>query len=367
VNLISTSASASAKVAPAPFIPESSMHLIRATNVNDALAQGLHYILRDGVKEGTRNGPVLVAPGPVITTYRDPQNRVLFSPLRDANPFFHLLGESLWMLSGRNDIEYPSRFVKSYVNFSDDGETAHGAYGFRWLEWFGFDQLAVIVEELKANPLSRRAVLSMWDPMSDLVQNPAYAGGPNGRDVPCNTQAYFDVRGGRLNMTVCCRSNDIYWGAYGANAVHFSILQEYMAARIGCGVGEYRQFSNNYHLYTELYGPGVDFKKIEREAAEGTLLYSKGLKTHPLVSTPIELWHEDLSDFMCIHPEDDHKFHDPFFNDVAMPMFVAWDCWKKKNIYGAQHAIQHYCKAPDWAKACYEWLERRRVKLEGSK
>ena len=45
------------------------------------------------------------------------------------------------------------------------------------------------------------------------------------------------IKNGRLQMTVHCRSNDIIWGTYGANAVHFSILQEYVAARIGVDLG----------------------------------------------------------------------------------------------------------------------------------
>lgn len=34
----------------------------------------------------------------------------------------------------------------------------------RWRKFFGYDQLDWIVEELTANPDTRRCVLSMWDP-----------------------------------------------------------------------------------------------------------------------------------------------------------------------------------------------------------
>jgi hypothetical protein len=34
-------------------------------------------------------------------------------------------------------------------------------------------------------------------------------------------------------MTVTNRSNDLCWGMLGANYVHFTILQEYLAARLG--------------------------------------------------------------------------------------------------------------------------------------
>jgi hypothetical protein len=46
---------------------------------------------------------VLVSQTPVVTCYSAPTQRVLFSPMRDANPFFHLM-EALWMLAGRDDV-----------------------------------------------------------------------------------------------------------------------------------------------------------------------------------------------------------------------------------------------------------------------
>src|ERR1039457_2230941 len=104
------------------------MHVIQARNVNDALASGLEYLADKGVEEQSRNGPVIVAPGPVTTVYERPLERVLFSPLRDANPFFATM-ESLWMLAGHNDVVFPAYFAKNMMNYSDGGVTLHGAYG----------------------------------------------------------------------------------------------------------------------------------------------------------------------------------------------------------------------------------------------
>ena len=50
-------------------------------------------------------------------------------------------------------------------------------------------------------------------------------------------------------MSIVNRSNDMIWGAYGANAVHMSMLLEYMAAMTGFQVGIYYQISNNLHAY----------------------------------------------------------------------------------------------------------------------
>ena len=50
-------------------------------------------------------------------------------------------------------------------------------------------------------------------------------------------------------MTVCNRSNDMIWGAYGANAVHMSILMEYVAVAVNAPMGSYYQISDSFHIY----------------------------------------------------------------------------------------------------------------------
>jgi hypothetical protein len=330
---------------------------ITARNVNDALAGALHYLRAAGVREDSRNGPVLVAPEPVLTVYTHPRERVLFSPLRDANPFFHLM-EALWMLVGRNDVEWPAYFASRMTEFSDDGKTFWGAYGYRWRRWFGCDQLELVVQELKKNPESRRAVLAMWDPYnhedacSDLHK--VIAGG---KDVPCNTHAYFDARGGKLNMTVLCRSNDLWWGCYGANAVHFSVLQEYLAAWVGVPVGLYRQFSNNWHLYTNVVKEKDLFALATDAEASDAYIY-EDIRPMPLVES-IEAWDQDLKSFME-QPMRDYQYHEEFFNGVAAPMFAAWHLRKTRQGTGLDMAKD--IAAPDWRKACVDWIERREAK-----
>lgn len=352
------------------------MYHIQARNVNQALKQGLLHLFHDGIEEPSRNGPVLVAPGPVTTTYERPTERVLFSPQRNANPFFHMM-EALWMLAGRNDLAWPVQFNKNFSGYSDDGETCWGAYGWRWQSFFGYDQLPEIVEELQRNPDSRRCVLSMWNaapsPGSlDVVRDTQWPSASDlhraragGKDVPCNTHAYFDRRGpgGALNMTVCNRSNDIIWGAYGANAVHFSVLQEFLAAAIGCPVGVYRQMSNNFHMYTELY-PQIVTKGTMRELGGDAVFsdhYNHGeeLTPMPLVNCgDITAWLVDLEDFMA-DPLGDVVYLDAFFDKVAAPMYIAWHEYKATNFHTALTAANHIA-APDWRLACVQWLERRK-------
>lgn len=340
------------------------MKVINALNVNEAAAQGISYLLAEGIEEESRNGKVLVAPGPVCTVYHNPTQRVLFSPTRNANPFFHLM-EALWMISGSNDLEYPMWFNRRFQEYSDDGKTVWGAYGWRWRRFFGYDQLTEIVSELKRNPTSRRCVLSMWNAAEEVGAYPNAFNTDNdleiamrgGKDVPCNTHAYFDCRGGYLNMTVCNRSNDAVWGAYGANAVHFSILQEYLAARIGIPVGVYRQVSNNFHAYLDIY----DREKLGMIATESNNLssYMSGtpLPIIPLLTESDNQFMENLVDFICGESDIDTYTKDDFFKQVALPMSAAWDQHKKGFDNNALLLIENMPNC-DWKLASRQWLER---------
>lgn len=336
------------------------MKVIEALNVNDAVAQALPYLLTEGLQEDSRNGKVLVAPGPVTTVYLNPVQRVLFSPLRDANPFFHLM-ESLWMLAGKNNLDFPAAFNARFKGYSDDSETIHGAYGYRWRTMFTFDQLEVLIEELLRNPNTRRAVLTMWSPMGDLIMVNG-VGGPDSKDVPCNTHAYFDLRGGKLNMTVLCRSNDVVWGAYGANAVHFSFLLEYMAGRLGAPVGIYRQVSNNFHAYTDIYDEAA-LRRISDEARISN--YYEGKLSSLAVSFPLFFGTspEDFEvDIMSLMSLDLPAFKTPFFKKIVHPMFDAWTSRKTKASSGRSWIeMMPPC---DWKLASLGWIDRRKAAFD---
>jgi thymidylate synthase len=150
--------------------------VILAEDVNEALPLGIRLLLENGKIHPSRNGMMLESYSPVTTVYQYPSRRVLVLPDRDANPFFHLF-ESIWMLSGRNDLAFPQKFVKTFGQFSDDGETLNGAYGYRWRKWFGHDNLEHVIEMLRFDPMSRRAYLGMWDPYED--------GHGQSKDWPC--------------------------------------------------------------------------------------------------------------------------------------------------------------------------------------
>ena len=325
---------------------------INSRNVHEAFILGVDAFTWDGdvQEQDSRAGATLEFDGPVVTTYEYPCERVLFWEGRDANPFFHFM-EGLWMLQGREDVEFLAHYNKGMEAFSDNGFTLNGAYGYRWREFYEKDQLDVVVKRLQDNPDDRRCVVAMWECNNDLDRDTL--------DTPCNTHIYFKVRNNKLNMTVCCRSNDMIWGAYGANAVHFSMLQEYMAARIGVEVGVYNQVSDSFHVYTELFNsmkeklPEFDYYTFKYPMVGNPY---KTISVFPMVNDPEE-FDGDLDAFFR---GQQNGFANHFFSDVAIPMKTAWDMHKlDHNTRGEISLLYSFCKAEDWQIACVEWLERR--------
>jgi len=268
------------------------------------------------------------------------------------------------MLAGMNDVETVAEIVNNMRNYSDDGVTFHGAYGYRWRHHFGFDQLPVIIVALKKNPDCRRQVLSMWDAPVDL--------GRKGKDLPCNLQAIFQIApDGRLDMTVTNRSNDMVWGAYGANAVHFSYLHEFMARSIGVPQGIYRQVSANFHTYREQLGKvaGLADKAYNgnkpREMWAHDPYQNGTVQPYPLMAIPSEEWLEELSMFFS----DPYAvgFRDPFFRRVAIPMYKALRAFKNVgDPHRYDYALEQLeeVKATDWKLAAVEWIHHRKAAAE---
>lgn len=341
------------------------MITIGSRNVNYALWAGARLLRSQGVERDSRNGPVLLAPRPVTTVYECPTERVLLHPGRDANPFFHLF-ESLWMLAGRQDLAPLLEFVKNMVNFSDDGgKTQPGAYGFRWRGQFDYrkgqtlDQLAWAIKRLKADPNDRRVVIQMWDPAAD-----AYAADRGGRDVPCNLIALPSVgTDGRLNLTVYNRSNDMVWGAYGANAVHFSVLQEFLAAGVGVPVGRYYQVSNNFHGYLATIG------KAGEEWPWGGQINPDPYASGAILPMPmwdasfnLQEWDEDLGMFMedpaCI------GIRSRFLRKVACPMVMAHRANRREGTAAAREVLERMPSHNDWRQGGELWLDNRDAAAE---
>ena len=351
------------------------MFVINARNVNEALRKGIELIKCVGEVVESRNGPTFEVPCPVATVYRHPWERVLISKVRDANPFFHLM-ESLWILAGRFDVKFLAEFNKRMADYSDDGLEFNAAYGYRMRvcvsadEWHSaepVDQVVRVIDLLKEDPLTRQAVIQIWD-SNDLTKIT--------KDKACNMSAVFRIRDGKLCLTVYNRSNDMLWGAYGANVVQFSMLQEYVAAHLGLPLGEYTQITNSYHVYAT--GPGGELWERLNSAYERDLWGQ-------ISDKPISDIYDQFAEHVYMNQRDmdlgnfQHDMELLFntYDEFGLKEVGELNCWRSEYFiclvlpvlcvflvhkeHGPNEARKHLGAIKDdaWKLACKYWLENR--------
>ena len=310
-------------------------------NVN-TLYTDLLYKLRFAPIVNTRNGRAKALQEPIIFGSMNPTQRVLFNPLRKANPYLHVM-ETVWMFAGSKKVEWLAQFSKQMLNYADDGEI-NGAYGHRWRLHFNKDQIMWVIKELQRDGDSRQAVIAMYDPTVDQQAH--------WKDRPCNTHIYFRRVNNKLDMTVCNRSNDVVWGACGANAVHMTYLQELVARSLKWGVGNYYVMSNNLHIY-EPHWPLLESPAPFDFYAESPI--NQTVYPYPLFgpneSDPWEFLNE-CEQFVANDSEGYYK--SGWLNDVALPMYEHYVCRLNgdKDTYDMQET-----KATDWRLAEQLWKE----------
>lgn len=164
----------------------------------------------------------------------------------------YLMAELVWYFAGRNDVEFIGSFAKMWKEISDDGQTNNSAYGYLMRYQHGFDQIEKIIELLKKDPDSRRAVINLNVPNQFVIET---------KDEPCTIALQFMIRRDELCCTAMMRSNDIWFG-FPYDVAFFTELQKYIAFRLEIPVGSYTHFAVSLHMYER------DFEKIRKVVIE---------------------------------------------------------------------------------------------------
>ncbi len=308
-------------------------------NIPEMYSEMMILMKMQGKEEPSRNGPVLTLQEPLTITVNNPTDRLLFDPIRCANPFFHAM-EFVWMMAGENEVEWIQQFNSRFDGYADEDGIVHGAYGHRWRYHFGIDQIEVAIDMLSENPESRRVVLAMWDGSEDL--------GTEHNDLPCNTHIYVRIVGGALNFTVVNRSNDVVWGMAGANAVHMTMLQELMAAALKVPVGKYTVFTNNAHVYTDL--PLVQ-QMLNTTYPTNPL--PRSVKPTPLLAEGEKI--DEFLDDCATLIAGDHGFNTHWMGSVAFHMYTAYLARKRGEVGYAARCMSRI-RCPHWKHACQLWV-----------
>lgn len=208
-------------------------------------------------------------------TLMDPRNRIITSPARNVNYGF-AVGELCWYVRGDSDLETMLYYNRRMSQFSDDGKTINSAYGARifnpiygvcppgkFIDHPG--QLDLVIEELKNDPDSRRAVMHINQPR-DLGR----AVGAGSKDVPCTMSLQLFIRDRKLHMHVLMRSNDVVWGLP-YDVFSFTCLQEaflYQLQEVGVPVddlGSYHHTAGSLHIYDTHFAMAEEVSKERLE------------------------------------------------------------------------------------------------------
>jgi len=157
--------------------------------------------------------------------------------------------ELLWFLRGDTNVRWlQERGVSIWNEWADDAGELGPVYGKQWRSWTApdgrvIDQIAAVVEGLKANPNSRRHIVSAWNPAE--VEDMALP--------PCHCLFQFFVApdgkgGGKLSCQLYQRSADVFLGVP-FNIASYALLTMMVAKVTGLQPGEFVHTLGDAHLY----------------------------------------------------------------------------------------------------------------------
>lgn len=172
----------------------------------------------------------LAAGFPLVTTKRIHVRSVIY--------------ELLWFLRGQTNVRWLNEHG---VSIWDEWADAHGdlgpIYGRQWRAWprpdgGTIDQIARVVEMLRADPNSRRILVSAWN-VGELEQM---------RLAPCHALFQLYVADGALSCQLYQRSADCFLGVP-FNIASYALLTHMLAQQCDLAPGELVWTGGDCHLY----------------------------------------------------------------------------------------------------------------------
>ena len=117
----------------------------------------------------------------------------------------------------------------------------------------GRDQLRWVAERLRADPESRSAAITTFQPLSDTTY------------IPCVSMLDFWLRDGAVELVVYAHSLDFGKKAYG-NLIELAHLVEHVAKELGVPVGPLVVHAKSAHIYEPEWAAMADLAGLETPA-----------------------------------------------------------------------------------------------------
>ena len=155
-----------------------------------------------------------------------------------------IIYELLWFLRGETNVHW---LQEHGVTIWDEWADANGelgpVYGYQWRSWPAqtdgtIDQIANLIRDIKANPDSRRLIVTAWNP-ADI---------PRMALPPCHCLFQFYVAEGKLSCQLYQRSADIFLGVP-FNIASYALLTMMVAQVTGLKPGDFVHSFGDAHLY----------------------------------------------------------------------------------------------------------------------
>ena len=156
-----------------------------------------------------------------------------------------IIHELLWFLKGETNVGYlRDNKVTIWDEWADEEGNLGRVYGAQWRDWrkpdgSSIDQIGEVVAQIRANPDSRRLVVSAWNPGELNLMALA----------PCHALFQFYVQDGELSCQLYQRSADLFLGVP-FNIASYALLTMMVAQVTGLKPGEFVHTFGDLHLYS---------------------------------------------------------------------------------------------------------------------
>jgi thymidylate synthase len=155
-----------------------------------------------------------------------------------------IIHELLWFLRGEGNVRYLREHgVTIWDEWADQSGDLGPVYGVQWRSWptpdgRHIDQISQVIEQIRANPDSRRLLVSAWN-VGELDKMAL---------APCHAFFQFYVAEGRLSCQLYQRSADIFLGVP-FNIASYALLTLMVAQVTGLKPGDFVHTLGDAHLY----------------------------------------------------------------------------------------------------------------------
>lgn len=223
------------------------MKIIKSNSINKSYNKLIKTLLNEKKVNNTKeiNNCVFIVKNPTLENIYFPRRKISLN-YADA--------ELKWYWSGDNSCKTIGKHAKMWLKLSDDGKTNNSAYGYILFKKYNFNQLEQIIELLKKDNYTRRAVLNISDPKINRIET---------KDMQCTIAIQFLLRNNKLEETVYMRSNDVYFGLP-YDYIFFVSLGKYVAKQLNVELSLYTHHSTSMHMYLKDEDDFKNNKKMKK-------------------------------------------------------------------------------------------------------